>query len=261
MAGISSYEDGETGIVTRVEWNSDNRLCCYVHMKDNPNRTYALDYDSDIRVDASLEPGDRIVYKRLDAYCGFWFKEGETGRYEQVAEKRRAIRRRKYREVCLRPVLLSELAIVALLGAIVTFAFFLIRHKPGEVFDALLIATFAAIYFSLIMSGLFQLFLKYPTMSDLKDRGFRLVWDTLKMLGMEILYVLFGILVVIIVLGLTVGLVLKLVSPGTLDAMDAFIRRGNNICYIFCGGFLIWALVHVRDMWLMIREYPPEECS
>jgi len=97
MSGISNYFDGETGIVTKVEWQRGNPLYFYMHLKNNPNREYAMDYNSDIRIDASVQPGDHVVYKRLDRYCGFWFKQGETRPFEEISKIRNEIRREKYK--------------------------------------------------------------------------------------------------------------------------------------------------------------------
>lgn len=97
MSGISSYFDGETGIVTRVEWERGDPLYFYMYLDDNPNRENAMDYDSDIRIDATVQPGDHVIYKKLDNYCGFWFKQGETRSLEEILRIREEIREEQNR--------------------------------------------------------------------------------------------------------------------------------------------------------------------
>lgn len=256
MGGITNYYDGETGVVSRVEWKRDYKLFFYIYLKDNPYRKYALDYDSDIHIDSTIKPGDQVIYKKTGEYGGFWFKIDEERPMEEIFRLRHKIREKKYKQLFLPITLTVEIALSIFLSAIVTIAFYIFRHKPGEEQDLLFNITFLTIFLSLSFSCFFRLFLKYPTFSELKSRGISIIWDMIKFLAMEIVYVIVGILIFVIVSGLTVGLILKIFTPNIYNLIETFIISKNNVCYLIIGGFSFWAIIHLVDFTKI--HYSPE---
>lgn len=90
MSGISGYFHGEPGLVTADRWIFTDHLWRVLELSNNPYRRCAFDYDSDIRLDPAIKPGDSIRYVHLDMYCGFWARSGE----EHYPELARGLERR-----------------------------------------------------------------------------------------------------------------------------------------------------------------------
>lgn len=256
MSGISSYFDGETGVVTSVEWKRDDTLLFIVHLKDNPHRKCALDYDSDIRIDATIQPGDHVVYKQLGDYAGFWFKKDEKRQEEEILKIRGEIRRKKYKRLFLPITLTVELLMSLLFSAIVVFGFYIFRHKPGETREPLVNITFIVMFLSLTISCLFRMLTEFPTITHIKDRGIRIIKDMIKFLVNELIMIILGTLAIMLVLALTFGVALKILAPETLKTIEAFLEQGNHFLYPVIIGFSLWFLVHLHDFYKM--RYSPE---
>lgn len=79
MGGIGDYFHGEEGNATGLLWviyKDDNNLSFVMSLEGDPHRVRAQDYGSDIGIDPLITKGDRVIYVRLDPYCGIWVKTG-----------------------------------------------------------------------------------------------------------------------------------------------------------------------------------------
>ncbi|MEO0967298.1 MAG: restriction endonuclease [Cyanobacteria bacterium J06639_18] len=75
MAGITNYTDGEGAQVISREWVVDEEgLMYYLRLLNSP-RNGVYDYGSDIGIDPRIEPGDKVVYRKMSDYCGVWLAE------------------------------------------------------------------------------------------------------------------------------------------------------------------------------------------
>ncbi|WP_461509325.1 toll/interleukin-1 receptor domain-containing protein [Rhodopirellula baltica] len=82
MGGIINYVHGERGVVRslHVEQSESGTAYRILTLENAPFRSVAVDYNSDIRIDPTLRPGEKVCFVRLDAYCGAWVRLSE--RYE-----------------------------------------------------------------------------------------------------------------------------------------------------------------------------------
>ena len=83
MGGISNYYHGETAELVDCWWQPlgtrlGDDLALQVELADNPHRSVARDYGSDIGIDPGVAPGDKLVYLRLDDTCGIWVRDSAS---------------------------------------------------------------------------------------------------------------------------------------------------------------------------------------
>ncbi len=76
MGGIINYVHGERGVArsVEIELSEDGAVYRVMHLKGDPFRTTAFDYNSDVRISPAIMPGDDVCFVRLDIYCGAWVK-------------------------------------------------------------------------------------------------------------------------------------------------------------------------------------------
>ncbi len=79
MGGIINYIHGECGVVESltIQSDDDGRKYRVLRMRNNPFRSDAIDYGSDIRIDPTLTPGNEVSFVRLDPRCGYWLRKSE----------------------------------------------------------------------------------------------------------------------------------------------------------------------------------------
>lgn len=95
MAGIFNYYHGEEGTIRALTAQRDGRdLKRCLELDDNPHRTVAFDYGSDIIIDPTLVSGDRARFARLTQYDGVWVRESEFELPLVVQAANRAVKAR-----------------------------------------------------------------------------------------------------------------------------------------------------------------------
>lgn len=78
MSGIGNYYHGENGEVSEVYYDTDDhRIFFNVLLRGDRHRDLAKDYGSDVGIDPSIRPGDKVTYIRLDNTSGLWVLAGD----------------------------------------------------------------------------------------------------------------------------------------------------------------------------------------